>query len=143
MNRLALPPGVVIVSPPPAENGAVGADAIPLLVKNRGRGKPRVGRAQKGYVVYWIDNSEIKELLDIFRSRLEYLKEKDQKAELGVKVVQKELVEDLVHVKKKEIHPHLRWRKISRLRPLHWSRRLHIQLQVAGRLKAWQWRSQG
>lgn len=52
MNRLALPPGVVIVSPPPAENGAVGADAIPLLVKNRGRGKPRVGRAQKGYVVY-------------------------------------------------------------------------------------------
>lgn len=48
MNRPALPPGVVIVPPPPAENGAAGADAIPPPVRNRGRSRPRGGRAEQG-----------------------------------------------------------------------------------------------
>lgn len=39
MNRRASPPSKVIVLPPPAENGVVEADAIPSLVKNRGRSR--------------------------------------------------------------------------------------------------------
>lgn len=54
----------------------------------------------RGYVVHRIENSEIKELVEIFRSRLEDMKDNDQGAELGVKVVQEELGGDLVPWKK-------------------------------------------
>ncbi len=46
LNRLALPPGVVVVPPPPAENRATDVNIASPIIRN-GRGRLRAGRAQQ------------------------------------------------------------------------------------------------